>query len=236
MTTHTNGVRRIFGVPMSFSGLTDANARLRAFEPENPNFFVPRTVGIGWDINIGAIAVRLGLLRPDDSVPDLADHIPAATINALRISPLVGGAAVTIAGVRAARQHQTMPTNWGLTFRPTRWGSGAAAMAVPVLLSTGAGVWAEVAARRSSSAQAGPSADVTASAQALGLQAMSLVLIAAAARQAQDPKSARLLPIVGIAAAPAVTTGVLVSTVRSALRGLEQTLRRKRTEKNRSTT
>lgn len=223
-----DGVRRILGIPVSLSGLTNANARHRAFEPENPNLLVPRTVGIGWDLNIGAIAVRLGLLRPDDSVPDLVDHIPPATVNALRIGPLAGATAVTIAGVCVARRFDRLPTNWGVTFRPTSWGSGVAAMSFPVGLSVGAGLWAELAARRSSSAHASSSAAVTASAQALGLQVMSLALIAAAARQAQNPQSSRLLPAVGIIAAPTVTTGVLVTTVRSALGRLDRRLRRNR--------
>lgn len=226
MTTHSDtGVRRVLGIPVSFAGLTDAEARLRAFEPENPNLFVPRTVGIGWDLNIGAVAVRLGLVRPDDSIPDLAEHIPSTTLSALRIGPLVGAGTVIAAGVYTARRHERLPTNWGLTFRPTHWGSGLAAMATPVLLSAGAGLWAELATRRASTSPDKPTVDVTASAQALGLQAMSLMLITAAARQAVDPHNARWLPLASVVAAPAVTTGVLVTTVKGALGRVARTLR-----------
>lgn len=227
-TQPEDDLRRVLGIPVSLAGLTNPEARLRAFEPENPNLFVPRTVGIGWDLNIGAVAVRLGLLRPDDSVPDLADHIPTATIKALRISPLIGSCAVAIAGAYTAKRHNRLPTNWGLTFRPNRWGTGVAAMATPVLLSVGAGVWAEIAPRRAATSNAKPTVDVTASAQAVGLQAMSLVIITAAARQADNPNAARWLPLAGVITAPAVSTGVLVTTVRSALRRLDRKLRRNR--------
>lgn len=228
-----DGVRRVLGVPVSFAGLTNPEARLRAFEPENPNLFVPRTVGIGWDLNIGAVAVRLGLLRPDDSVPDLVDHIPPATIKALRLSPLAGASAVVIAGAYTAQRYERLPTNWGLTFRPTRWGNGVAAMATPVLISFGAGLWAEIATRRATASNSRSTVDVTASAQALGLQAMSLVLITAAARQADNPDAARFLPLAGVMTAPAVSTGVLVTTVRSALRRLGRKLSRNNTQQSR---
>ena len=228
-TQPEDGVRRVLGLPVSLAGLTNAEARLRAFEPENPKLFVPRTVGIGWDLNIGAVAVRLGLLRPDDSVPDLVDHIPSATLKTLRISPLIGASAAVISGACTAQHHDQLPTNWGVTFRPNRWGNGVAAMATPVLLSVGSGVWAEIATRRATTSNSNPTVDVTAAAQALGLQAMSLVLITAAARQADDPKAARWLPLAGVLTAPAVSTGVLVTTVRSALRRLDRTLRRNNT-------
>lgn len=229
-TTSDDGIRRILGLPISAAGLSDANARLRAFEPENPNLFVPRTFGIGWDLNIGAVAVRLGLLRPDDSVPDLADHIPPATTAVLRAGPVVGAAGVALAGMCVARRYDRLPTNWGVTLRPTRWGGPVAALAAPVLISAGAGVWAEVAARRLSRPAATPTIEVTASAQALGLQTMSLLLIAAAARQADNPQATRLLPAAALLAAPAVATGVLVTTVRGALRRLDRKLRNSRTD------
>ena len=227
MTTHTDhNVRRVLGIPVSWSGFTKPDARLRAFEPENPDLLVPRAFGIGWAPNLGAIAVRLGLLRPDDSVPDLVDHIPPTSVKALRLGPLVGATAVIIAGAYTARRHDQLPTNWGLTLRPTHWGSGATAMATPVMISAAAGVWAELANRRAKRHFASSSVDVAASADALGLQAMSMVLIAATARQAKNAQATRLWPIAGPATAPAVSTGVLVTTVRSALRRLDHKLRR----------
>ena len=58
------------------------------------------------------------------------------------------------------------------------------------------------------------------------------MLITAATRRADDPQSSRLWPVAGIVAAPVVTTGVLVATVRSALRQLDESLREARTGKN----
>lgn len=188
----------------------NTNPRLRNFEPENPNLWVPRTIGLGWDLNIGAVAVKLGLIRPDDSLPDLEEHIPNEVSTTLRIAPILGAVAVTVAGVQLARTHDRLPSHWGLTMKPTRWSNAPAAVAPPVLISAGSAIWATAA----------PRVDVTLAAQALGLQTMSLLLLAAAARP-----SSRLLPATGLIALPAVATGILTATVRSALNNLDTKLK-----------
>lgn len=186
------------------------NPRLRNFDPENPNLLVPRTVGLGWDLNIGAVAVKLGLIRPDDSLPDLEEHIPHEVTTTLRITPILGAAAVTVAGIQLARTHDRLPSSWGLTMKPTRWSDAPAAVAPPVLISVGSAIWAT----------ASPRVDVSLTAQALGLQTMSLLLLAAASRP-----SSRTLPATGLIALPAVATGVLTATVRSALNNLDTKLK-----------
>lgn len=50
-------------------------ARLRVFDPESPRLFVPRSFGWGWELNLGAVAAKLGLIRPDDTVEDLEAYI-----------------------------------------------------------------------------------------------------------------------------------------------------------------
>ena len=186
------------------------NPRLRNFEPENPNLLVPRTIGLGWDLNIGAVAVKLGLIRPDDSLPDLEEHIPHEVTTTLRIAPILGAAAVTVAGIQLARTHDRLPSHWGLTMKPTRWSNAPAAVAPPVVISAGSAIWATTS----------PRVDVTVAAQALGLQTMSLLLLAAATRP-----SSRLLPVAGLIALPAVATGTLTATVRSALNNLDSKLK-----------
>lgn len=219
MNTETT---RILGIPVSLAGLINADARLRGFEPENPSMFVPRSFGAGWDLNIGAVAVKLGIIRPDDSLPDLAEHIPPATITALRVAPVLGAAAVAVIGVRAALTHDHLPSNWDITMKPTRWHSGPMAMAAPVALSVGSGIWATVAGRQK---HADPVVDVAAAAQTIGLQAMSLILIAAATQHADNPEASRVLPAAGLVTLPVVSTGIMVTTVRGALRNLDRKLR-----------
>ena len=100
-------------------------------------------------------------------------------------------------------------------------------MIPPVVISVGAGLWSEITSRRAIAQQSKPTVDVTTSAQAIGLQALSLVLIAAAARQVNNDNASNPMVLTGVLIAPAVTTGVLVTTVRSALRRVERKLRRK---------
>lgn len=188
----------------------NTNPRLRNFEPENPKLWVPRTIGLGWDLNIGAVAVKLGLIRPDDSLPDLEEHIPHEVTTTLRIAPILGAVAVAAAGIQLVRTHDRLPSHWGLTMKPTRWSDAPGAVAPPVLISAGSAIWAT----------ATPRVDVTLAAQALGLQTMSLLLLAAAARP-----SSRLLPATGLIALPTVATGILTATVRSALNNLDTKLK-----------
>ncbi len=230
---NTQSTRHILGIPVSFDGLSSMEARLRGFEPENPQLFVPRTFGAGWDLNIGAVAVRLGLIRPDDSLPDLAAHIPASTITTLRLAPVIGALTVATAGVCTALTHDRLPSNWSVTLSPTRWSTGPAAMATPVLISVGSGVCATMAGHGKQPGQPRTAVDVTSAAQSLGLQTMSLLLILAATRRADNPEASRLLPAAGLIAAPVVSTGVFVSTVRGALKNLDNKLRQDRHRQNR---
>ena len=73
--------------------------RFSAFDPENPNWLVPRRVGIGWDLNLGKLAVKAGLVRPDDSLPDLQEHIPAPVSKALTYAPLAGAGLIAVVGL-----------------------------------------------------------------------------------------------------------------------------------------
>lgn len=222
----SDGVRRVLGVPVDIRGLTEPRARLRAFETENPSLLVPRAVGVGWDLNLGAVAVKLGLIRPDDSLPDLEGHIPARVSTLLTVAPLGGAAVVAAMGALAVRNDGPLPSNWSITFRPSSWVSAPRAVAVPVVLSVAAGAWAaaESLRHRGSARPQGP--EVTATAQVLGLQTMSAMLIAASRRAAKAPERRSLLALSGIVAFPAVSTAVLVATVRAALSNLDETLRR----------
>ena len=109
--------------------MTTTPTALKQFDPENPQLFVRRTIGLGWDLNLGALAVRLGLIRPDDSLPDLDPYVPARVRRALALAPLVGAATTIVAagvvGVRARK----LPTGWNSAFRPRSFASPAAALA-----------------------------------------------------------------------------------------------------------
>lgn len=97
--------------------MSDAEARLAWFDPSNPHFLIPRTIGFGWDINFGAVAVKLGLLRPDDIDSEVIAAIPDIVIKAIRIAP----AALTAVGLAltAIAPDKIGPTKYSITGKPT---------------------------------------------------------------------------------------------------------------------
>ena len=61
----TDRPRTIFGIPNSLApGMLERMAA--TFDPEDERVIIPHVFGIGWAVNFGAVAARLGLLNPDD--------------------------------------------------------------------------------------------------------------------------------------------------------------------------
>lgn len=88
--------KTILGIPNSFT--RGIGARMAAtFNPTDERVFIPRVFGAGWTLNMGALAVRLGLLNPDDiddEVLDTAnDYLPLTRLAAS--VPVMAGAAAT---------------------------------------------------------------------------------------------------------------------------------------------
>ncbi|QQS00568.1 MAG: hypothetical protein IPK37_17375 [Austwickia sp.] len=96
--------------------MTQPRVRARVWDPTNPALLVPRLVGGGWTVNLGALAVRLGLLRPDDYDADVLPHIPRAATGAAHAVPVVlatGTCAALAASWR--RLPDRVPTSWSAT-------------------------------------------------------------------------------------------------------------------------
>lgn len=156
------------------------------------------------------MAVATGLIRPDDSLPDLEAHIPARVSQALTWAPLAGAALAAIAGHFVGMRDVTLPTHWGLDLRPDRLITARPA-AVPVLLSVGLATWTLIDARHNRKV------DVSLSAQTLGLEAFCLAALAELARYTEGDESPAWGIGLGVLAIPLTALGVLVGTVNSAL-------------------
>ncbi|WP_432558485.1 DUF5808 domain-containing protein [Granulicoccus sp. GXG6511] len=96
-------------------------ARARLWAPADPRLFVPRSLGIGWDLNVGALAVRLGWLRPDDADADVFAAIPAGVRAAQRAVPVALAALSVPAAIGLWRQGRRLPTNFDAAGRVNRW-------------------------------------------------------------------------------------------------------------------
>lgn len=79
----------------------DPEARERWWDPSDPRIFVPRAIGLGWDVNLGAIAVKLGWLREDDLDDDVISAIPAKFTEGTRVA-LAMSAGLAIGGTLVA--------------------------------------------------------------------------------------------------------------------------------------
>ncbi len=131
---------KVFGVPYDTRGATDAGVRGRIWAPSEPRILVPRLLGLGWTVNLGALAVRLGLLRPDDWDDEALDTVDPRLLTALRCVPAVWAAVAVVVGLRTWRRGAPVPTQWTGWGRPERWVGPTFAL-VPAALGTGFAVW-----------------------------------------------------------------------------------------------
>lgn len=112
----TRPQRRVFGVPVEFRGLWNRQVRARIWDPGNPRLLVPRLFGIGWSLNMGAVAVRLGFIRADDCDDEVLDAVPEAVTRAAQAAPAVLTAVQWL--VLAASWHR-LPRTLATSFGPS---------------------------------------------------------------------------------------------------------------------
>ncbi len=97
--------KTILGMPNSFTrGIGQRIAG--TFDPSNPALIIPRVFGLGWTINTGAVAVRLGLLNPDDVddeiLADAGEHLAGSQLAAA--IPIIAAALATARFGRRRRE------------------------------------------------------------------------------------------------------------------------------------
>lgn len=117
------------------------------WQPADERLLLPRAVGLGWDLNLGAVAVRLGLIEPDAEDEPFTSTRPAAFRQA---SVLPAAMAVAVAAHYLARWRtlqQRLPGHWNLFGRPDRWTSRSSAAVIDLGTTLGPAVLAAWAAR-----------------------------------------------------------------------------------------
>jgi hypothetical protein len=119
---------RILGMPYDFRGANATRLAERMWNPTDPRIFMPRLFGVGWTFNFGAIAVRLGLLRPDDAGDEAYERVPAAAVRvALTVPVTLAIAALVLAAVAWPSLPAEVPVHWGPSGAPDRWAPKALA-------------------------------------------------------------------------------------------------------------
>lgn len=134
----------------------DLGGRLAAslWNPADERLLLPRALGWGWDLNFGALAVRLGLIEPDaEAVPFAAT--PPTAFRAAAAVPVGLAAALAVRYLVAARRlPDRLPSHWDLAGRPDRWVSRRRAVLTDLGVAGAAGAWAVAAV---ASSRPGPS-------------------------------------------------------------------------------
>lgn len=116
---HTAPQGRILGMPYDFRGASVERVGARMWNTGDPRIFTPRLFGLGWTINFGALAVRLGLIRPDDLGDESFERIPAAAVAIVFAIPVVlATATLALMVLSWSGLPAEVPTHWGVSGQP----------------------------------------------------------------------------------------------------------------------
>ena len=138
------GTGTVLGMPYDVRVPTTERIRLRWWNPTDPRIWMPRAWGIGWDLNYGALAVKLGLIRPDDQDEPFS-HVPEAWISLALAVPVLSTAAMAGAwALMAADLPEQVPVHWGMSGQADRYADPMTALGSLLFMALVPTVWALV--------------------------------------------------------------------------------------------
>ncbi|MGV8977168.1 MAG: DUF5808 domain-containing protein [Cellulomonas sp.] len=165
---------RLLGIPYDLRAPSSAREASRWWDPLDRRVLVPKSWGLGWSVNFGALAVRTGAVQPDDEdVPFGA--VPPRTVVATLAAPVAAAAAVAaLAAVTWRGLPRSVPTKWGLSGEVTKHGRrGPTVLGLVGLAAVPTAVAASIHSRQN------PALDrVAASAESLLLATTALSVLA----------------------------------------------------------
>lgn len=127
---------RLLGMPYDFRGATADRIAARIWNPADPRIFTPRMFGVGWAVNLGALAVKLRLMRPDDLGDELFDRIPErAVTGALAVPALLATANAVLMAISWRALPAEVPVHWNALGQPDNWAPKALALGGLFVLS-----------------------------------------------------------------------------------------------------
>lgn len=200
----------------------DLGGRMAAslWNPADERLFVPRAFGWGWDLNFGALAVRLGLIEPDAEAVPFTATPPAAFRLAAAVPAGLAAATVLHYLVRGRSLPDRLPDHWDVSGTPDRWVPKARAAATDIAVTSVAAAAAAWAARSTRPAP-GRAGVLAAASMAGAIGATTTVL---------RPTGERCGPLVGpalVLSSLAAVGGVLLGLARAGRRAeMDADLRR----------
>ncbi len=147
---NTFGSGHVLGLPYDLRVPTSERVAERLWNPRDPRIWMPRVFGMGWDINMGAVAVRLNLIEPDsEDMP--FDSTPSRAFAAALAVPVAMTLAILISyiALRDTLPAQ-LPAHWNLQgVADNFWDQGTAFgfLFLMALVPTAWAVWSVVSQR-----------------------------------------------------------------------------------------
>lgn len=127
---------RLLGLPYDFRGVSTERLSERLWNPADPRVFMPRLFGVGWTINFGAIAVKLGLIRPDDAGDEAFARIPDFAVRiALIVPALLTAATLALVATSWSSLPAEVPVHWNATGVPDDWAAKPLALGLLLCLA-----------------------------------------------------------------------------------------------------
>ena len=140
------GVGRVFGIPYDVRFPTGDRLREALWAPTDPRLLRPRAFGLGWDVNLGALCVRLGLIEPDAEDEPFATTPQDAFVLAAALPTVLAASVVAHYAVRGRALPPRLPNHWDWAGRPDAGVSRRRAATTDLALSVGAAALGALAA------------------------------------------------------------------------------------------
>jgi len=108
------GAGTVLGVPYDVRVPTAQRVAERLWNPRDPRLLMPRIWGMGWDLNFGAVAVRLHLIEPDSEDVPFTSTPDGAFLGALAVPVgLTSAMLVSYLALRALLPAR-LPSHWNV--------------------------------------------------------------------------------------------------------------------------
>ena len=136
------GHARFGGVPIDLTPPSPERVAVTWWNPRDARIFVPRVFGLGWALNLGAVAVKLGLIEPDAEEEPFENTPAPALRTALVVPAALAAAVVAHYVVRGPGLPARLPNQMDVVGRVGSWTSKPVAAATDIAVAIVPTAWA----------------------------------------------------------------------------------------------
>ena len=136
--------RRFGGVPIDLTPPTAERVAHTWWNPRDERIFVPRVFGLGWALNVGAVAVKLGVIEPDAEDEPFESTPEAAFRQGLVVPALLSAAVVAHYALRGRALPDRLPSQADIAGRAGSWTSKPVAAATDIAVAVVPTAWAAI--------------------------------------------------------------------------------------------